>query len=167
MKRFKFFHINEKYIRYLHSGDYRVQFNKGERRPYVGIVLRINDIQYYVPLESPKENHSKIRSGGPVLKLDNGKLGIMGFNNMIPVPDEALIHFDFVDIEDQKYRNLLINQLDYCNRNKELIHHRAETTYRKVITGKVPHYTKICCDYKKLERMCINYDPCYKTKNRV
>ena len=37
------------------------------------------------PLESPKPNHVNIKGGGPVMKLDEGRLGLMGFNNMIPV----------------------------------------------------------------------------------
>lgn len=39
MGKFQFYHINEHYISYLHSIDTRVQYNKGQRRPYVGIVL--------------------------------------------------------------------------------------------------------------------------------
>jgi len=165
MKRFRFYHIKEKYIRFLHSGDYRVQYNKGQKRPYVGIVLIINELKYYVPLESPKPNHSKIKNGGAVLKLDEGKLGIMGFNNMIPVPNEALLNFDFQDIEDEKYKLLLTNQLDFCNRNKELIYTRANTTYKKAVSGNVPYYAQYCCDFKKLEKMCRDYDPDYKAKH--
>ena len=60
MGKFQFYHINEHYISYLHSIDTRVQYNKGQRRPYVGIVLSINGIDYYVPLESPKPNTGRI-----------------------------------------------------------------------------------------------------------
>ena len=166
MSGFRFYHIQEKYVNYLHSGDYRVQFNKGQHRPYVGVVLTINGVKYYVPLESPKPNHASIKSGGPVLKLDDGKLGMMGFNNMIPVPDHALINFDFNDIEDSKYKNLLINQLRYCNSIKEIIIRRAETTYYKALSGKVPLYNKVCCNYRKLEHMSKSYDPEYKPKRK-
>ena len=167
MGGFRFYHIQEKYINFLHSGDSRVQFNKGQRRPYVGIVLVINNIKYYVPLESPKPNHGKIRSGGPVLKLDEGRLGLMGFNNMIPVPDCALVYFDFNDVEDIKYRNLLINQLNYCNGIKEIIINRANTTYQKAVSGKVPLYNKVCCNYKKLEGMAVSYNPDYRHRKRA
>lgn len=63
MGKFQFYHVEDKYIRYLHSIESRVQFNKGQRRPYVGIVLSINGVDYYVPLESPKPNHANIKSG--------------------------------------------------------------------------------------------------------
>ena len=34
MGKFQFYHINEHYISYLHSIDTRVQYNKGQRRPF-------------------------------------------------------------------------------------------------------------------------------------
>lgn len=159
---FRFYHIEERYIRYLHSIDARVLFNKGERRPYVGVVLVVNNINYYVPLESPKPNHKNIKSGGPVMKLDDGKLGIMGFNNMIPVHPDCLIEFDFLKETDEKYRMLLFNQLRYCEKNRDLIQRRAQKVYNSVITGRIPFYRKACCDFAKLERKCRNYNPDYK-----
>ena len=166
MGSFRFYHIHDKYIRFLHSGDNRVQFNKGQSRPYVGVVLTIESTSYFVPLESPKPNHSKLSSSGPILKLKDGKLGIMGFNNMIPVPDVALIKFDFNDIEDEEYRMLLINQLDYCNSNREVILHRAKTTYNKAVGNNVPYYKEVCCNFKKLERMALSYNPNYRPSNK-
>lgn len=137
MGKFQFYHINEHYISYLHSIDTRVQYNKGQRRPYVGIVLSINGIDYYVPLESPKPNHVNIKGGGPVMKLDDGRLGLMGFNNMIPVIPSCLIKFDIQSIENENYKMLLLNQLNYCNKNK------------------------VCCNFEKLERKSKKYDPNY------
>ena len=125
MGKFQFYHINEHYISYLHSIDTRVQYNKGQRRPYVGIVLSINGIDYYVPLESPKPNHVNIKGGGPVMKLDDGRLGLMGFNNMIPVIPSCLIKFDIQSIENENYKMLLLNQLNYCNKNRDLILQRT------------------------------------------
>lgn len=164
MADFRFYHISEHYIRYLHSIDSRVQYNKGQKRPYVGVVLSIHGVEYYVPLESPKPNHANISNGGPVLKLNEGKLGIMGFNNMIPVTRSCLVEFDFADISDEKYRMLLINQLHFCNHNSELITKRAETTYRRQIEGKIPLYRKICCNFRKLEQKSRKYNPNYVTK---
>ena len=161
---FKFYHITEHYIRYLHSIDNRVQLNKGQRRPYVGIVLSVNGADYYVPMESPKPNHKNINAGGPVLKLDDGRLGILGFNNMIPVRAECLIEFDIAELEDEKYKMLMYNQLNFCNKNKALITQRAETTYRKRVHKKIPLYEKICCDFRKLERKALNYNQNYKKK---
>lgn len=139
MGKFQFYHINEHYISYLHSIDTRVQYNKGQRRPYVGIVLSINGIDYYVPLESPKPNHVNIKGGGPA----------------------CLIKFDIQSIENENYKMLLLNQLNYCNKNRDLILQRAESTYRKALSRKIPLYQKVCCNFEKLERKSKKYDPNY------
>lgn len=157
MGKFRFYHVREGYIEFLHKIDNRVQINKGERRPYVGIVLSVAGYDYYVPLESPKPNHANIKAGGPVLKLDEGKLGIMGFNNMIPIRKYCLIEFDIMAEKDERYRALLLNQLAYCERNKALIIARANKTYEKETSGKNPFYRKICCDFKRLESVCDKY----------
>jgi protein AbiQ len=165
MGTFRFYHIEENYIRYLRTIDPRVQYNKGEHRPYIGIVLSLNGMEYYVPLESPKPNHVNIKSGGPVLKLDDGKLGIMGFNNMIPVLPGSLLPFDILAIEDEKYKMLLLNQLRYCEKHRDVILTRAQSVYRKTVDKKIPFYAKDCCDFRKLERRCKNYDPHYQPRS--
>lgn len=157
MSKLQLYHIHEGYIRFLHKVDHRVQFNKGERRPYVGVVLKIGDHEYYVPLESPKPNHQNIRSGGPILKLDEGRLGIMGFNNMIPVKRYQLIQFDILAEPNLQYRNLLLNQLRYCKRHKDIIYTRAKATYDKAIRGDNPFYSRVCCDFKRLELIYSTY----------
>ena len=157
MGTLRLYHIRESYVEFLHKIDSRVQFNKGQRRPYVGIVLTIQGFDYYVPLESPKPNHKNIKSGGPVLKLDEGKLGIMGFNNMIPVKHYHLIEFDILTEPDEKYRALLQKQLQYCEKQKQIIFSRAATTYRKATDGKNPFYRRVCCDFKRLESGCTKY----------
>ena len=157
MEKLRLYHIREGYVEFLHRADNRVQLNKGENRPYVGIVLKIGEYEYYVPLESPKPNHANIKSGGPVLKLDGGALGIMGFNNMLPVKKYQLIEFDILSVTDEKYRTLLLKQLAFIEKNKKIIYDRAATTYRKATDGKNPFYRKICCNFKKLESICDKY----------
>ena len=84
MDNLKIYRVDDKYIYYLHSKDAKVQYNKKARRPYVGIVFSFAEFEYFVPMESPKENHSKIKSGKHILKLKNGDYGMLGLNNMIP-----------------------------------------------------------------------------------
>ena len=159
MGYFRFYRIQDPYVEYLHKWDSRVQLNKGERRPYIGIVLTVNGFNYFVPLESPKENHVNIKSGGPVLKLDGGKLGIMGFNNMIPVKRNQLINFDIADEQEKQYQMLLLNQLHYCAKHKDTILLRAQNTYAKAVGGDNPFYKRVCCDFRKLENACWRYNP--------
>lgn len=155
MSKLRIYRIAENYVRYLHAVDGRVQYNKGGR-PYVGVVLTVEGFRYFVPLESPKPNHANIK-GGPILKLSNGMLGIMGFNNMIPVPEAELLAFDIAAEPDEKYRALLYNQLSWCNKIAEQIAHKAKKVYINETSGAVESYKRICCDFKALEAACLRY----------
>lgn len=159
MESLKLYRVSDKYIRFLKSRDARVQDNKNRRRPYVGIVLYVGDHRYFVPMESPKPNHANIKPGRHIMKLDDGKLGLLGFNNMIPVHDTAVISFDINAESDEKYAELLRRQVTYINRHKADILHHASQTYYSVVNKKNKFLLGICCDFKKLEYACSKYDP--------
>ena len=159
METLKLYRIADKYIRFLKSRDSRVQDNKNRRRPYVGVVLYVGSYRYFVPMESPKPNHQKIKPGKHILKLDDGRLGLLGFNNMIPAHDAALIPFDINDESDKKYAELLKRQVSYINRSKADVLNHASQTYYGVAKKKNSFLLKICCDFEKLEQACLQYDP--------
>lgn len=161
MKNLKLYRVNDKYIRYLKGCDSKVQNNKNKHRPYVGIVLYVSNYRYFVPMESPKPNHANIKPGKHILKLDNGNLGLLGFNNMIPICESALISFDINQEPDKKYAELLKRQISYINRKKADIFSRASKTYYSAIKGNNAFLSNICCDFKKLEKACDNYNPNY------
>ena len=98
MQTLRIYKVDDKYIRYLNGKDSRVQYNKDAKRPYVGVVFNFAGYQYFVPMESPKPNHKSIKPGKHIIKLDGGRYGLLGFNNMIPVHKDALIEYD-IDAE--------------------------------------------------------------------
>ena len=104
MSNLKITHIDDKYIRYLKGSDKKVQDNKNRRRPYVGIVLQIGSFDYFVPMESPKGNHDNVKSGIHILKLDDGRLGLLGFNNMIPVHKSLNVYGGKSHAKSNRYR---------------------------------------------------------------
>ena len=89
----------------------------------------------------------------------NGKLiGALNFNNMIPVSDEVIsplnIKPDKNDApNDKRYKELLNNQLDWCNKNIDKITGKANRLYHFVTVTPEKSYnlTRRCCDFKKLE----------------
>lgn len=164
MERLRIYRVTDHYVRYLHSRDQKVQFNKDAKRPYVGIVFRFGGFEYFVPMESPKPNHATMKSGKHLLKLQNGVYGILGFNNMIPVHKDALIKLDISAEEDEKYRRLLEHQAELCNRMKADILNHAQMTYFDVTGGKNKFLIKISCDFKKLEKACKEYNKDFKSK---
>lgn len=164
METLKIYHVTDKYIRFLKGLDKRVQDNKDRKRPYVGVVLYVGSFKYFVPMESPKPNHAKIKPGRHIMKLDDGKLGLLGFNNMIPVHDEAIIPFNIDDEQDTKYAELLRRQVTVINRNKADIYDHATKTYYNVVNKKNKFLENICCDFKKLESACKRYNPNHVTQ---
>lgn len=59
----KFYKVDIDYIKYLHGFDDRVQYNSNytdmlnQNRPYIGVVLEINQQNYFAPLEHPRPSH--------------------------------------------------------------------------------------------------------------
>ena len=60
MNKLKLYRIDINYIKFLYRFDKRVQYNTQredeytKRRVYLGIVLQVNDYNYFVPLEHPR-----------------------------------------------------------------------------------------------------------------
>ena len=152
MENLRLYRIRDDYIAALHKVDNRVQYNKNAKRPYVGIVLTVCGNDYFVPMESPKPNHANIKPGIHIMKLDEGKYWLLGFNNMLPAKHCHLIEFDIDSEPDANYKELLKNQLRYCRNNSNRIRDHAEKTYKAVVTKKSPFYVKICCDFVSLEK---------------
>ena len=106
----KLYSISDEYINYLRTFDCKVYDNKENTRKvtrkYLGIVLKINDFNYYVPMSSPKTNdyiNNEIRKSIiPIIRIisheeKNKKYSLKGtlrIGNMIPVPDSELIPYD-------------------------------------------------------------------------
>ncbi len=52
--------ISDKYIKYLRQFDDKIYDNKEEirnhERKYLGVVLTVNEFNYYIPMSSPKKS---------------------------------------------------------------------------------------------------------------
>lgn len=90
-KVLKIYYLDENYINYLRKFDTKVAYNKNQTRPYIGIVYTFNGFNYFAPLSSPKPKHLKMSEKTmDIFKIDNGNLGIVNINNMIPTPIECI-----------------------------------------------------------------------------
>ena len=158
MENLRIYRVSDKYIAFLRTRDSRVQFNKHHARPYIGVVLHVGEFKYFVPMESPKPGHEKMKPGVHILKMDKGRLGLLGFNNMIPVRDDVLISFNIDDEPNAEYASLLRKQVYFCNRNKTDILNKASRTYYDVVNEKNKFLKRISCDFKKLEKACKQFD---------
>lgn len=156
MDRLKFYNIDDQYIEYLYQFDKKVPFNKNSKRPYIGIILEINGITYFAPMFSPKQQHSKYKANATHIRIGEN-LGMIKLNNMIPVNKENLKYINFNDIQDKKYKNLLIQQNNFIQSNADDIRQTAEKLYKFVTIDKKEFFIKLCCDFKLLEEKCKYY----------
>ena len=156
----KVYRVNAEYCNYLRAYDTRVPLNDldKKRRPFIGIVLSIGSFNYFAPLSSPKQKFLKMKSQIDMLKIENGRLGVINFNNMIPVLDFALEPVDLKvrtedTAEDKRYKFLLREQRDWCNMNSLKIIKRALRLYQVITSHKAnKELSKRCCDFSVLEK---------------
>lgn len=133
-----------------------------ENRTFICVVIKINNINYYASLTSPKPKHLKMKNQMDFLKIDNGKLGAINFNNMIPVNDTNLSKIEISSIEDIQYKKLLENQLSWCNKiqNIKNILVKAEKLYKYITNDNCKNINmkERCCAFKKLEQASLLYN---------
>lgn len=157
--------IDSKYCDYLRKYDNKVpyNFNSKKNRPFVGVLFRINNVMYFAPLSSPKPKHLEMSSKLDFFKIDDGKLGAINFNNMLPVTKKNIekINLDKKNISKSeiKYNNLLKEQIYWLNRNKDKLYGRSYKLYSKYINNELSNKIRIrCCNFIVLEEKCHEYN---------
>lgn len=145
--------IDAKYLKYLHSIDYRV--NVKNKRPFIGIITMINGVKYVLPLtsqttaermkEGKRKRSSKITTF--VKDSSDNEIADILHNNMFPVFD-GVYTLRNIDPEKDTYE---LNEIRYIRKNRESIIQKAQKVYTDRTTKADPFLNKTCCDYKKLE----------------
>lgn len=157
MDKLDLYFIDEKYISFLREFDNKVPYNKRTTRPYIGVAIRYNEIDYFAPLSSPKSKHLGMNEKKvDEFKIDNGKLGVININNMIPTPIKCLTKA-IPQVDNDTYRNLLINQLDYINNHREELFRKINFFVMMYDNGKLKKIENRCCNFRLLEEKCLEY----------
>lgn len=160
------YHIDDKYITFLkNSGNNSVESNYAKadnQKPYIGVVFQVNNHNYFAPLSSPKEKYKAMSYSNPTLfKIEKGSnkklIGVVRLNNMIPVPDMALIRVDFAKVKDLEYKNLLESQYRIMQNNLSNIKDKAQSIYDLVVNKKNDFYRNLSNDFTKLEKDCNHF----------
>lgn len=102
-----------------------------------------------------------MRESLTLVKVNDGKknLAVLNMNNMIPVPQSCIIPFDFEEIQDKQYRNLLKKEFSICRNKKSSIQTKAQTVHQFVTLEPEKHQKMLayCVDFKKIETFCLSY----------
>lgn len=167
LSKLNFYIIDDDYIKYLSGFDKHIAYNKNETRPYIGVVIMVNEHYYFAPMFSPKTKHKTYKENLTFFRMlsvkEKNELGIIRFSDMIPVPQDCVSLLDVTD-KSYAYKRLLSEQYKYINRpeNKQKIMDKAEKIYN-IVTGTskgktAKFYKSLSCDFKLLEEKCLNYN---------
>lgn len=162
IEELKLYRINELYARYIYYQDEKVlkAFDIKSKRPFIGIILKINEINYFAPLSSPKMKHKSMKNTIDFIKINNGRDGVINLNNMIPIPKEQYYEINVKEEirKDRKYGIILKYQIKWCNNNKIQIINNARKLYNLIIKEKANlNLKKRCCNFKMLEERLNQY----------
>ncbi len=168
--RFKLYHIDMKYINKLHKIDDHVpsvspQINK-QTRPFLGIVVMVNESKYCIPLTSCSDEKSKrielLRDNLTLRKIydkDGKVLAALNLNNMVPVREENIreIELRILPTDSAKLRRwkkLCIKELDWCQSHQDEIERLANELHRKYNSKEPFGKRRICVNFPALEEQC-------------
>ncbi|MCL2427143.1 MAG: type III toxin-antitoxin system ToxN/AbiQ family toxin [Oscillospiraceae bacterium] len=89
---------NIEYCEYLRTHDPRIAkvSDDKKRRPFIGVLLIVNEMHYLAPMTTPKPKHKKMKNQIDFLKINGGEYGAINFNNMMPVSEPF---FDKIDLK--------------------------------------------------------------------
>lgn len=165
MEKLSFYDIEIDYVNYIQHEEIKhrgftkvpnVEYNN-EKKFLCGIVLKINELDYYVPVSSYKTQQSE----NFLIVIEDDKYnqvkGSLRFNFMIPVPKSSVKERIIKNEQNPSRMIFLRKQLDFINDNIDIILNRAKRTYLRVVNNYNQNLTKNSCDFKFLEEKCLKY----------
>ena len=169
---FEFIRVKSDYINFLLRYDDKIQYNDKilgkDNKPFLGILLSVNNQDYYVPLSSANKKKKLIsmykrykktnRNTIDMFYIEDKKeklLAILNLNNMIPIAKNSIIKFN---IKKDKDASLLQKEYDFCNKHKKELKERAKKLYSIVKNHTNERIEKRCCNFLLLEEKCKEYE---------
>ena len=100
----KWYVVDKKYVNYLKEFDDKIEnINYNDKlKPYIEILLIIDEINYYVPISSVKEKHYKMKEDIDFIKImqNDRILGVLNLNNMIPIDNDNVKVLKYEEIDE-------------------------------------------------------------------
>ena len=164
--------IDKDYVEYLKLFDNKVQNidYKDKLKPYIGIILNVNNFKYYVPITSAKAKYIKQNNNLDIVYIkDNNQklLGVLNLNNMIPVNDNEITLLNFTKLrkyrkfdnlnEEYKYISFLSMEIVYIRLLSKVITHKAQKLYAEKTNNPHSKISQRTNDFKLLEEKCLEY----------
>ncbi len=160
----KFYLVNEKYLDFLRTSESKIMNGSSKYRGdkfVLGIVLKINSINYYAPISSIKPYQLKNeltltkecrKTCFPIIADDHKIdkiLSTIRLDFMFPVPITELKELDINNLEN-KIKWLIQKEYQYITSCEDEIYQKANDIYNKAVIPTHFLHNK-CCDFKLLE----------------
>lgn len=160
MDNLKLYEVSPEYIDYLVPLAPHLFHNKksGQKnsRKYIGVVFNINGFEYFAPLSSFKDKHSKMSDSLDFIKIKN--YAVINLNNMFPVPSSEQTYVNISAEKNLQYRNLLLAEYRYIKSIQDKIRKNAKTLYNIKLKDKnTTPLSRRCNDFSALETACTAY----------
>ncbi len=160
MDNIKLYNVNNRYIDYLLPHAPHLFKNKKpeqqNERKYIGIVLHINNVDYFATLSSFKPKHAAMKETTDFIKVKN--YAVINLNNMFPVPNSEYMYVNIAKERNPQYRALLQAEYRFIKSIQGKIKKNALTIYKhKIANGTSTGLAKRCNDFSKLEQLCKVY----------
>ena len=164
MDKLNFYAVNADYVLHLQKEEQdkrgftrvpnMVYSEKYKQKFLCGIVLQVNDVDYYVPVTSYKQQ----KPDNFLIVADNGQVvSSLRFNYMFPIPKGFVAVRVIDDEQDRSYRALLAQGLRYCIKNQAVIQKLAERTYKRALFRKDLGLVANSRDFLMLEKKCVEH----------
>ena len=159
MDNIKFYEVSEDYVDYLvpHAPHLFRNKKQGQQnsRKYIGVVLHINEMNYFAPLSSFKDKHHKMNETLDLIKIKN--YSVINLNNMFPVPEDCYFYVDISKECNLKYKSLLLAEYRFIKSIQNKIRKNATILYNLKNKGQKSALTNRCNDFLLLEKLCKEY----------
>ena len=163
--KLELYNANISYCDFLRKFDSKVPYISGSKstRPFIGVLFYISDMEYYAPLTSPKPKHLTMKDQIDFILINKGEWGAINLNNMIPIRSDYLICVNMIKYctdskKEINYKNLLVNQKEWCNSNQAFIINHAQRLYNVITKNQATEKILLrCCNFTLLENKCVEY----------
>ena len=160
-----FYYVKPEYINFLKDKEREargftcvpnVEYASGNTKFVYGTVLKINDIDYYVPVSSKlhyKQDDMLIKGKDK----QNTAIATLRFQYMVPVPSQCLELVVRDQLPTPEKREKVRKELAFCRKNRDKIFERAEKSYNRIVNKVNKDLVANSCDYKILEAAYLEY----------
>ncbi len=154
--KLNFYDIDNEYTDYLRKFDAKIPYiNYNNRDKFLcGVVLSINNTNYYVPVSS---NKNKYLSSFIIYDENKNILSSLRFSFMFPCPIECITLKKFSLETDIKYRGLTQKEYEYCNKHIFKIKKQALKIYNLAKKQELRQKYNLC-NFEFLEEKCKEYN---------